>query len=354
VIQERDASLDIAKAVAIVAIVFGHVWRGLDAAGMIDDATMFHAVDTSIYMWHLTVFAFTAGLFVQRGMLREGPWRYACDRNSAFIWLYLTWTVVQGAVKLVAGSVVNTPTSVPDLMQVWIPDSQLWFFGWIALMMILAAVAQPWQSAVRGWLIIGAVTVGSIVIWGWNGPFIGSQGLALSAYFLVALWWRGDRVLRVLAAVPAQALAILAVVGTGVVAVTAATASGTTPTVGFETRTVTSVAIGVTVSTIGLIAVLALSRLISLTAAGRWVAFIGERSLVIFVAHIVFGSGIRIVLARTGVDTVVVQALIGTVAGVAGPLVLYRLAQRFHFGWLFDAPPWLKRTVGSGDRIAVT
>ncbi|WP_394254386.1 heparan-alpha-glucosaminide N-acetyltransferase domain-containing protein [Pseudoclavibacter helvolus] len=60
----RDSSIDIAKGFAIVAIVFGHVWLGLEAAGLIQDLHTFNVVYDTVYMSHLSVFAFTAGLFV--------------------------------------------------------------------------------------------------------------------------------------------------------------------------------------------------------------------------------------------------------------------------------------------------
>lgn len=338
----RDAALDIAKAIAITAIVFGHVWRGLATSGLIHDADLFETVDTTVYMWHLTVFAFTAGLFVQHGMHREGAWRYARDRDLVFLWLYVLWSLIQGAVKLLAGSFVNSQTSVSEILRLWVPDGQLWFFGWIALMMILAAATRAWVSRSRATVVIAAAAVGSLAVWGVQGPYLGTQGLALTAYFVVALVWRGDRVTAAIRRVPMWLTAVVVVVLGIITVVCGVSGIATTPTIGGSTRTILTVAFGVVASTAGLFAVLGLSRLLApVPIVARPFSYIGRESMTIFVAHIIFASGSRIILSRIGVDDLAVQAIAGTLIGVVGPLALHWVALRVHCGWLFDAPRWV-------------
>lgn len=339
----RDATLDIAKAFAIIAIVFGHVWRGLATSGLIDDADLFVSVDTTVYMWHLTVFAFTAGLFVQQGMIREGGWRYARDRDIVFLWLYILWSLIQGAVKLLAGTFVNSQTSVAEILRLWVPDAQLWFFGWIALMMVLAAATRPWTSRSRALFVIAAAVAGSLLVWGIQGPYIGTQGLALTVYFVVALVWRGDRVIVVVRRVPIWLTAVAVLALGAVTVVCGLSGLATPPTTGGSTRTVVTVALGVAGSTAGLFAVLGLSRLAGLVPVlARPLSFAGRESMTIFVAHIIFASGARIVLSRLGVEDLAVQAGVGTLIGVVGPLALHWVARRVRCAWLFDAPRWVK------------
>lgn len=141
----RDMSLDIAKGIAIIAIVAGHVWRGMASAGLLDgDSILFNVVDRSLYMFYLSVFSFAAGLFVERGMNRVGTRRYAMKRDAEFLWIYVLWSFISGGMKLALSSSVNHPTSVSEILTIWFPQEQYWFFGWIALMMILSAPARPW------------------------------------------------------------------------------------------------------------------------------------------------------------------------------------------------------------------
>lgn len=338
----RDVTLDVAKGIAIIAIVFGHVWRGLASAGIIEDQALYETVDTTVYMWHLAVFAFTAGLFVQQGMERRGAWAYARDRDLAFLWLYIVWSLIQGAVKIVAGASVNAQTSVMQVLQLWVPEGQLWFFGWIALMMVFAAAVQPWRSSARAGGAVAVAVLVSFALWGLNGPVVGTQGLGLTVYFVFALLWRGDRVVVALRSAPLWALGLVILVGAGFVWVSVV-GIATPPTVGGTERSVISVALGFAASTGLLVAVLATSRLIAAVPGLRAViAGVGLRSMAVFVAHIIFAAGARIALARAGVDHLTPHVILGTLAGVVGPLALHAVAARVGASWLFDAPTWLR------------
>lgn len=341
----RDAYIDVAKGLAIIAIVFGHVWRGLYAADLIENNSLYVAVDTTVYMSHLTVFAFTAGLFVQRGMQRQGAWRYALNRDTHFLWLYLLWSALQGLVKIAAAQLVNSPISLLDVVQVWIPDGQLWFFGWIGVMLVLTAATRPWVSTSRSFVVLSLVTAGSLITWGWNGTVIGTQGLALSTYFFIGVLWRGDRALRVAASSSIATQLVVALLGLGSMVALSLSGSATPPTTSAGNTDAYSVLLGLIGSTAGLAGVLAVSALISKTRGSEVIALLGRKSLVIFVAHIVFASGCRILLTRLGLENLYLQALIGTVAGITGPLVLNAIAERAHGQWLFGLPQPIARAI---------
>jgi len=339
--QGRDHSLDIAKGVAIIAIVFGHVWRGLGLAGLIDlDGALFASVDATVYMFHLAVFAFTAGLFVERGMMRDMAWAYTARRDLAFLWLYVLWTFIQGVTKIAFAGDVNTNVSWVDVVQLWRPLSPYWFFGWIALMLIAAAAFQPWLGRARTVGLASLAVAVSLAAWGLNGEYIGTQGLGLTVFFVVGLIIGGGNLLRWLKQ-PAVTLAAVALVGVVTLIALAWPGHATPPTTDGAERTALSVALGVVASTSGVVAVLALSPLLQrIPGAGRALAFCGLRSLDVFVAHVIFLAGIRVVLVRLGIDSLVVHVLIGTTGAVVGSLALGWLARKVRCAWLFESPAW--------------
>ena len=126
--MQRDHTIDIAKGVAIIAIVLGHVDRGLVAADVLDgsDRTV-QQVDLILYLFHLTVFATLSGVFVSRSARRDGVATYTRSRVGTFLYLYVLWSFAQGVVRLAAGDSANTETGPRDLVtQLWEPDNQLW------------------------------------------------------------------------------------------------------------------------------------------------------------------------------------------------------------------------------------
>lgn len=322
-----------------MAIVAGHVWRGLESASLIDaSSTLFENVDRSLYMFHLSVFAFTAGLFVQQGMNRVGTWRYVRERDLDFLWLYVIWSTIQVSVKLVMGGSVNKPVSPLDLFTLWIPKEQFWFFPWIALMMIIAALGRPWRSKKSS--IFGTIAVLglSIVMWGIGGDYVGTQGLGLTAFFWVGLLFGGATVVRFLDGLSVK-MQILVSVAAGAAMVLLVLMTDAAPPTEGGNRTLSSVALGIFASIAGVVAVLMLSALISrLTAVVRPIAYVGRLSLSIFVAHIFFTAVTRIVLLKFGIDSLFPQLLMGIISGVVGPLLLQAVCARMKLGWLFSMP----------------
>lgn len=54
----RHAWVDATKGVAIILVVIGHAWRGIDAAGLLQTAPagLFNVIDARIYAFHMPLF----------------------------------------------------------------------------------------------------------------------------------------------------------------------------------------------------------------------------------------------------------------------------------------------------------
>lgn len=342
----RDATIDIAKALAIFLIVLGHVWRAFEPAGLVEDPLLTQ-VDSIIYMSHLSVFAFLAGLFVASGMRRDGAWLYARARTVTFLWLYTLWSTLQLVMKIGVGSVVNDPVHPVELLRIWEPREQFWFFGWITLMMLLAAAAKPWRSPRAAVVTLSLAALGSAAVWGLNWRILGGEGLALTVFFFLGVVLTGKRLLNEVRRVAVGWAGFIVVTAGSVTVVLGHTLLATPPTAYGGTRTASSVALGFVASASGVLAILAVALLLArMGTRTRWLARIGELSLVIFVAHIFFTASARILLTMLGVESVAAHLVLPTLGGVIGPLVIYAVAQRLGQDWLFEAPGWLRRLTG--------
>ena len=336
----RDQSIDIARGIAILAIVLGHVLRGLASAGVVDpDSDGVQLTDAMLYTFHLSVFAFVAGLFVQRAIVRDGALSYVVNRDALFIYLYVLWSLLQGGVKLVTGALVNSPTSVADILQLWRPEGQLWFLPFLIVMTTAAAIIRPWRNRVLAVSTVVATVLVSAIVWGTDFGYAGTQGIALSGFFFVGLLVRSDRLNRVISRIGTViSVASIAVMG-GSYMLLITQRLATAPTTGGDDRTLLSVLLGILASGLGVGTVLLLSRLLSkLGRAAQWLSFIGTRTLEIFLAHIIAASGARIVLELIGVGSPVVHISVGLIAGVTLPLILWWLGQKLRINFLFDWP----------------
>ncbi len=341
----REPAADIGRGIAILAIVLGHVLRGDAAAGLVSGRSpLFSELDAALYLWHLPVFAVLAGVFVGPAVERHGTGPFLRRRTVLFGWLYLVWSLVQGTVKLLTGSLVNTPTSPTQvLVGLVTPDSQLWWLPFLLLVSAAAAVTRPWRGGRRLWATGAGALVVSLVAWGHQGSVIFLQGLGLTAFFWLGAaagraGWDGLR---------ARALPVL-VLGGAVAVALAATGDPMPPTTWDGGPVPSAEVLGVVAAATSTAAALSASVMLVRTGLGRPLAALGRRSLEVFLAHIVATAGIRIVLLHLGVTEVTTHLVLGTTAGVAFPLALWWAGERVRAPWLFRPPSRLNRAASSG------
>lgn len=345
-IADRDQTLDIARGIAIIMIVLGHVLRGMVAANLIrPDAGWYVLADQLLYSVHLGVFAFVSGLFVGRGVDRDGIGRYLRQRDVTFLWLYVLWSLLQGAVKLAAASSVNSSSTFGMILNLSHPQGQLWFLPWLIVVTSLAAISGIWRDSRRAYAGLAIALVVSILGWGTDPGIAGAQGLGLWVFFTAGVALQAEPVVALVRRTTAGSAAVVAVVTLGgyVAIVVSRSASAPTPSA-LELPTPLAAVVGLVATTVGICGVLAVSRLLAIVGP-PWLGIAGRRSLEIFLASITFASGIRIVLAHFGVDSVVVHVAVGTLFGVAGPILLAVVGERVRARWLFAAPRVLTQGV---------
>lgn len=338
VLKVRDQTIDIAKGIAIFAIVLGHVLRGLSASGIVDStSTLFIEVDRLLYTGHLVVFAFLSGLFVRSGLAKRGTAAYLRPRLAVFLYLYILWQVLQLTVKLATGTLVNSPVELSEMLKFWKPEGQLWFLPFLMVATLLTVLAKPWT---RPWVLF-PFAVAALTAWGFDGGVAGTQGLALLLPFAVGTTIGASTILRLTREVKSLVAVLVLVGGVTTLVIILRTTGAIPPTVINTGRTVTDIGWGVIAATCFLIALMALSLLLARLRVFGWLAFLGERSLEIFLAHIIAASGVRILLGLTDVIHIPTHITAGLLAGLLIPLVLWAILERTNFPWLFRAPPAL-------------
>lgn len=292
----RDQTIDIAKGIAIISIVLGHVIRGVVTPEQLEGGA-FAAVDNILYSFHLAVFAFLSGLFVQRAVSRRGARPYLKSRVALLLYLYFVWTLIQVAVKLLTGRLANEPIGLFEAASsFWLADTQMWFFGFLVFATVYSVLIKPWGKAAPFSLVAAAAL--SLAFWGTSLPglldlssFLGTQGWGLLIFFVVGVALRHDRLTDLLGG-RARTFSVFFL--SAAVFVATWTWLGPSNPTEWADRTVFSVATGLLATSSGVVAVLTAAAAVKKLAAAQWLGLVGQRSLEIFVAHIIFASGTRI------------------------------------------------------------
>lgn len=154
--SQRLDGLDIAKGIAILLVVYGHVMRGLQVAGLVSFDGVWGYVDYLVYTVHMPVFFVVSGFLYEGG--REKVLNLQADRGNGdaplagsrlafwkpklvtIAWPYVLWSTVHlVAQAIMSGSgMVNHGASLSRLASIgWDPVSPFWFL--YALFMAFAA-----------------------------------------------------------------------------------------------------------------------------------------------------------------------------------------------------------------------
>lgn len=336
----RYGTLDVARALAVIGVVFHHVVDGMLNAELIGATDILMRWNAALSMIRMPALAFLLGLFLPGGVSKYGLGGYLRRRGVSVVWTYLVWFVILTALDFATSGVKNTPRHLETLLLPWWVPGHLWFLPFAGVSAVVVGVLAPWRSAHRAAWTMLALSAASLALWGWSSELFGMTGLALLSFSAAGAVVGRDR----LGASLTQnqvGWVIAAAIGSG--AVVALMSLGPFPGAGRYLGDVPlSLAqrlLGLWTSAVGVVVLLGLAVVLSALSRLRgWLVYCGQRTLQIYLPHTVATGGTRILLLGLGVESVLAHTVLGLVAGIIGPLLLDRLARLHGLGWLFAAP----------------
>lgn len=325
ILRRHEKWPDVAKGIGIILVVYGHVARGIEAARLPIDPVFFGMVDALIYAFHMPLFFFVSGYLMWGSISAKGHRQVTVSRTVMLLWLYLLWSVGHGSLEVLLGRFTNGNLDWPDVFALWLPRAHFWYLYALALMVLVAGASSLLPARLR---LPGLITF-SALLFAWPGLGTGWYVLLVTSWYLVyftlgmlAAWLLSEDMLK------ASATEIFA-------SLTLASVSVLTLALLSDRGVQLILALG-GVFVIGCVAVV-LPR--SSPRAASWLAYLGSMALPIYLAHIIAGSGVRIVLQRVFlVESVWLHLSLGVVAAVLLPVLLCKLSTRLGAGWLWSPP----------------
>lgn len=319
--------VDYAKGICIILVVMMHSTLGVEKAagelswlnGFIEWARPFRMPD----------FFLISGLFLAARIDR--PWRTYLDTKLLhFAYFYILWMTIQYGMK--SWGIIQAEGPLAALQAYGLgfvqPFGTLWF---IYLLAIFFAAAKALRRvppllvfAVAALLEIAPVETGWLVIDEFAGRFV---------YFFAGYWLAPHIFAFAREVGGLNPLALLA----GLVAW--GTINGILVDRGWSHLP----GIGLALGFIGAGAVISASVLLARVKFAGVIRYCGQQSIVIYLAFFMFMAATRTVLLKTGlVDDLALVSLIVTLAGVAGPVLLYLAVRKTPLSFLFIRPQWAR------------
>lgn len=317
---------DTAKAIGMVLVVYGHTARGLQSAGLGIDHDTFALVDSLLYSFHMPLFFFISGFFLPESLDKKGPADFMRGKVDSIVYPYVLWSLLQGSIEAVLSKYTNGAISFIDVLSLaWAPRAQFWFL--YALFLIFALIAVAYLPLKRRTYPVFAVVSLALYIFQSDAPLPFGY-VAQNMVFLMLGALMGKMELRLIR----PGLGALLVLGMAFVlsqyyfhAVLG---------LSYRDRGWASLAL----------ACIAILFVIHVSAAikGRleeMLCYVGSASMSIYILHILFTSGVRIVMAKVlHTHNPVAHLLAGSVIGMGAPLLIHEFIRQRRIKYVFSAP----------------
>lgn len=319
-VTTRQTWIDAAKGIGIVLVVYGHVQRGLVHADVMAGGTVAAWADYALYLFHMPLFFFLAGLVAEKS-LQKGTRAFFASKLQTIIYPYVLWSVIQGVVQWL---VTHDATDLPTLDRLGgvtgLPIGQFWFLYALMLCHIVFAIGHKMLAGNR-FALLG---MGLLML-----IFAAYAPERLATMLRHFIFYAGGVVLArglVTWQVP-RALWLLAVIVLFVIFAAAAGRYWGVATVN-DVQAITGF-IPLPAAVLGIGAVVWVAKILR-GKAERVVVALGQMSMSIFVMHIIALGAVRAVLLKFGVDNTVLHIGIGMAAGVGLPVVAHLILQRLN------------------------
>jgi uncharacterized membrane protein YcfT len=320
--RERIDWVDYAKGICIVMVVMMHSVLGVELAA--GKTGFMHLLVAFAKPFRMPDFFLISGLFLP--LVIDRDWRTYLDRKVVhFAYFYLLWVTIQFGFKAPSFAAESSWSHAGYLyLESFIePFGTLWFIYLLPIFFVVTKATRRMPPLLI-WGIAALLETAHIVT-GWTAidEFCARFVYFYSGYlFADAVFALSDHA-RAQPRLALTALALWAIIDGGLVMS------------GFSESPLISLILGLA----GACAIVTSATLLARLHWLNFLRFCGEHSIVIYLAFFLPMAATRTLLLRTGpLHDVGTIGLIVTIAGVAGALVIWRIALAAGATFLFERP----------------
>lgn len=326
--QKHYDWVDYAKGIGIILVVYGHVARGVFNAGMMSDEHLFRLVDSIIYSFHMPLFFFLAGLFFVRSITTRGEGGLIINKVDTIIYPYMVWSFIQGSIGYILSGVTNFSTSTEDVYSLlWKPHDQFWFLYALFLIFVTYTLIYRFIPNVIMLFIV------SVLLYIFKDYLYSSWGI-MNAIFKFGVYFCGGIVFAKYMTINIKIRPML-LIGSVVLFVLAQFVYHCylkSSYVNYDSFMLLMLAVA------SIFFVVIVSMFLAQKGANL-IRVIGTYTLQIYLVHILFGSGFRIVMQKAlGIESSALHLICGTLVGIFVSILFVRMTKNLGLNFLFSIP----------------
>ncbi len=185
--KKRENWLDIAKGIAIIFVVLGHISTSYVNSGYKENILILKWIYNIAYGFHMPLFFVVAGILAEKSSSQSSIGKQIWKKVIAYGVPYVAFSVADFVFKSVAGSVTNSNVTITELFQIPIvPIGPLWYLYALMIISVIHILLKRMLCENRGAFKIVLAFVGVLYIVAKVLPQIeGFKGTLLSQSILM-------------------------------------------------------------------------------------------------------------------------------------------------------------------------
>ncbi|WP_413732424.1 acyltransferase family protein [Sodalis sp. RH20] len=333
--KNRKIWVDYAKALGITLVVIGHVNRGLMNARIDTNTHISKMIDNYIYSFHMPLFFFLAALFFSKSFERSGPSSFVANKAKVLLYPYIIWSLLQGGIEVLLSHYTNTKTDISDVINLFQPRAQFWFLYALFMVFMVSLLLRSISNNKRVDLFILLLSLCLYLVKNnlTNNYHLNYVTNNLFFFYLgiVAVDYRENiskiKINFVVAFTSLLAFLALCYYFHNI------------NHINLERDVLASLILALA----GIFTCISISLSLSEILESKTLLLIGELSMPIYLLHIIAGSGTRVMLTKlTSLTNYHIHLLLGLLAGIVIPIIIYKISKKYHFMFLFEFPSFYK------------
>ena len=100
VMEQRTDWVDYGKGIGIILVVYAHLLSSGYNAQLNISEHFFLLSDSIVYSFHMPLFFFLAGLFVEQSYSKRGATKFLVNKVKYIAYPYLIWSFLQAGIEL--------------------------------------------------------------------------------------------------------------------------------------------------------------------------------------------------------------------------------------------------------------
>lgn len=341
----RQTWIDYARGIAIVLVLYRHVFEGIKNAGIsIEDHIAIEHANILFFSFRMPLFFIISGMFVMASLAKRGLPAFLETKARTILYPYFLWGVLQISIQLLLKNYVNADrTAFSYLNLLYSPRlvDQFWYlYALFNVTILYALVGYYFKPKKRTQLLLGIVMFGiSVYVYQQqiNLFFVGD---ILHYYIFFAV---GDLVgsfvtdknnINKLSSYKWLVLCMIPFAVTQYYYLVNNIPSAKTNYDFVEYYQPIQFMI---IALVGAFFIIVLSFTLQRISKFAWLHILGSHSLYIYVSHVMVLAATRIFMTKVlNINNVPVLLITGIVLGLLLPVVLYKIAVKLNMGWLFS------------------